>query len=262
MSITSCFIDYEKPDGSIEVRAHILSEDKREYLENLLVQEIPDCYITQADISAQINRTGLTASEILQSKLPDPGSVMSGDFGELITLFYLSEETTVTTESIKKWRYKQDRNKPAPHSDVVIIHRKHTDRPSKDDFVICAEAKARASSSQSEPIESAVRDSAKDKTGRLARTLVWLKDKAIAHENADTIKFIKRFTDDLLNTEFKKHYKAVAIIDRSFLDEELLKALEIPAQNEEFEVLVLGITDLKALYENSFSRAVAEVSHE
>ncbi len=259
MSITSCFVDHEKPDGSIEVEAHILHDDKCKYLEDFLVQEIPDCYITKADLSVQVNKTDLTASEILQSKVPDPGNVMSGDFGELLTLFYLSNETAVTTEKIKKWRYKQDRNKPAPHSDVVVIHRKYSDRPSKDDFVICAETKAKATSSQFEPIECAIRDSVKDKTGRLARTLVWLKDKAIAHENADSIAFIQRFTDTLLDVEFKKHYKAVAIIDRSFLDEELLKTLEIPPQGEEFEVLVLGITDLKGLYERSFSRAVAEV---
>ena len=95
----------------------------------------------------------------------------------------------------------------------------------------------------------------------MARTLVWLKEKAIDHENSDAITFVSRFTDDLLETTFRKKYRAVAVIDLDFLDNELLKDLDLPIQSDEFEVVVLGIADLKDLYEQSYERAVTEVSN-
>lgn len=59
-----------------------------------------------------------------------------------------------------------------------------------------------------------------------------------------------------------KKYRAVAIIDRDYLDGELLRSLDLPPQNDEFEIIVLGIDNLKKLYEQSFSRAISEVTHE
>ena len=88
-----------------------------------------------------------------------------------------------------------------------------------------------------------------------------MKEKAIDHESADAIAFVSRFTDNLLETSFEKKYRAVAVIDIDFLDDELLKELDLPAQSDEFEVLVLGIEALKDLYETSYERAVAEVNN-
>jgi len=129
------------------------------------------------------------------------------------------------------------------------------------DFVICAESKAKATGSDSEPIENSIRGYVADKTGRLARTLVWLKEKAIDNEDSDYIKFITRFTDEHLNTGFSKKYRAVAIIDSKYLDDELTKSLVLPAQNDGFEVIVLGISNLRKLYEQSFSRAINEAAN-
>jgi len=225
-----------------------------------MVQEIPGCYISKDDLTTRMNATGLSASEILQNKLPDTGNVMSGDFGEVLTLFYLGSERSEVVKNVRKWRFKQDRKKPAPHSDVIVLFREYSDRPSVNDFVICAESKAKATGSPSEPIKNSIMGYESDKTGRLARTLVWLKEKEIDHGDADSLGFIKRFTDELLNVEFSKKYRAVAIIDRDYLDEELVRSLNLPPQNDEFEIIVLGVQNLKKLYEESFSRAVSEVT--
>ncbi|MFO3289592.1 Hachiman antiphage defense system protein HamA [Legionella pneumophila serogroup 1] len=255
-NITSWFIEYQKPDGAIAVRTHILDDSKQAHIEQYLSRLIPDCYISANVLATRVNETGFSASEILQNKLPDRGSVMAGDFGEILTLFYLSSERSEPVKKIRKWRYKQDRTKAAPHSDVVILHRNYVDKASKSDFVICAEAKVKSTQSSFCPIEKSIEGYNSDRTGRLARTLVWLKEKAIDQEDSESIEYIKRFTDDLLSTEFKKNYRAVAIIDRNFLDQELQKSLELPTQSEEFEVIVIGITNLKQLYEQSFSSAV------
>jgi hypothetical protein len=207
-----------------------------------------------------MNEAGRSASQILQNKLPDTGSIMSGDFGEVLTLFYLGSERSEVVKKIKKWRFKEDRKKAAPHSDVIILYREHADIPSKNDFVICAESKAKATDSNSKPIENSIIGYEKDNIGRLGRTLVWLREKAIDHENAESIDFIKRFTDNILDTKFSKKYRAVAIIDREYLDKELAKSLKLPDQNDEFEIIVLGISNLKNLYEQSFSRAISEVT--
>lgn len=238
--IVPWFSDHQKPNGAIEVRAHILDDDKLPHLEDFLSRTIPDCYISRTELEERVNATGLSASEILKNKIPDTGNVMAGDFGEILTLFYLGSERSEPVKKLRKWRFKQDRKKPAPHSDVVILYRERTDQATYNDFVICAESKVKSTNSNSRPIEKSIEGYVSDKTGRLARTLVWLKEKAIDHENPEDISYITRFTDNHLNKAFKKNYKAVAIIDRSFLDEEITRALVLPPQNEEFEVIVIG----------------------
>jgi HamA len=259
--IASWFADHNTPEGSVEVRTHYLKDDDGVQLEEFMSRAIPTCYISETDLTARMNETPLSASEILQNKIPDSGSVMAGDFGEVLTLFYLGSERTESLKKLKKWRFKQDRKKAAPHSDVIIMHKASTEGPSTDDFVICAEAKLKSTASTFSPIEKSIEGYESDKTGRLARTLVWLKEKAIDHENSDSIAFVSRFTDELLETSFEKKYRAVAIIDLDFLDDELLKGLNLPNQSDEFEVVVLGIKGLKALYERSYSRAVTEVNN-
>src|SRR4029079_5363811 len=46
------------------------------------------CYITDEVLLERAEALGVTCAEVLASKLPDPGSVMSGDFGEIITYFH------------------------------------------------------------------------------------------------------------------------------------------------------------------------------
>jgi hypothetical protein len=260
--LVSWFEDYDLPDDSISVRTHVVKQDDVSKFEDFMVREIPSCYLSSYDLDDQIRRTGLNAKALIENKMPDRGSVMAGDFGEILTLFYLSGDIDEMARKIKKWRFKQDRRKAAPHSDVIILYREFDDRSSTNDFVICAEAKLKSTSSTFSPIKSSLEGYEADRTGRLARTLTWLREKAIDHENAESLAFVKRFTDDLLNTEFKKRFRAVAIIDRNFLDAELIKSLDLPDQNDQFEVVVLGINDLKTVYQNSFQRAVVELDNE
>ena len=256
------FDDHQKLADAIDVRVHILPEEKTALLEEFLVANIPNCYITDENLAARMAETGLTASQILQNQVPDRGSVMAGDFGEVTTLFFLGSEREEAIKSIMKWQYKQDRKKAAPHSDVIILYRDNPELASTNDYVICAEAKMKSTQSVHSPIKSSIDGYVSDKTGRLARTLVWLKEKEINHGNADSIAFVERFTDKHLDTEYSKYFRAVAIIDRAFIDDELSKALELPDQNEEFEIIVLGISNLKDLYERTFGRAVEEVTCE
>lgn len=245
------------------MRCHVLEGAQAKLLEDYLVQQLPWCYTTKKHTKQRVKETGFSVCQIIANKLPEPGSVMSGDFGEVLTLFFLSSERTENATSIKKWRYKENRLKAAPLSDVILLYREFADKASKNDFVICAEAKQKATKSKTFfPIEKSIEGFEQDRTGRLARTLAWLKEKAIDQESSKNIEFIKRFTSDHLSVEYKKHFKAVAIVDRELLDEELTRQLKLPPQDESFEVVVLGIDKLKLLYETVYSRAQAEVTVE
>lgn len=260
MDILETFTPYDLPDDAIDVRCHALNSQHIEALKGYLASALPECYVTHKHLKCRAEETGLDISEILTNKLPGRGSVMSGDFGEILTLFFLNSECKARTVPIKKWRYKQDRTKAAPHSDVVILYRKHNKKKvSKEDFVVCAEAKQKATNSAFDPIGSAIDGYQKDRNGRLARTLVWLKEKAIDIEEKDFIDYIKRFTD-LTKVEYSKYFKATAIIDLNLLDDELTHEIDVPEQNEDFEVIVLGIPDLKQFYETVFDRCVTECS--
>jgi hypothetical protein len=259
MQVSEAFVSHSMPDEALDVRCHALHSEQIEALKDYLVKALPDCYITRRKLRASVRKTKLTPSNILSNKLPDSGSVMSGDFGEILTLFFLSSECTVKTVPVKKWRYKQDRRKAAPHSDVVILYRRSkNNKASKKDFVICAEAKQKATDSSFDPISGAIEGYEKDRNGRLARTLVWLKEKAIDQDSVEAIDFITRFTE-ISKIEYAKYFKAVAIIDLKLLDDELIREIPVPEQNELFEVIVLGIPDLKIFYETIFQKAIDEV---
>jgi hypothetical protein len=258
VNIHDIFQPYTMPPASLQVRCHVLQDDKMKLLEDYMVQQLPDCYISSECLKDHVNKTGMSASEIIANKLPDPGSVMSGDFGELLTLFFLSAEHAEKTVLIKKWRYKQDRLKAAPYSDVLIICCEFPKKPSAHDYIICAETKQKATSSNFVPIQEAIKGYEKDKTGRLARALAWLREKAIDHGSQEEIELLNRFTIDL-SIGYVKYFKAVVIIDRALLDEEITKKIDIPAQSASFEVVALGINALQRLYETVFFRAIREV---
>lgn len=85
----------------------------------------------------------------------------------------------------KKWRLKQDRTKPAPYSDVVHFVMPSWPQSSEQDYVLCSEVKTKSTPGQSSPVAAAIADCEKDRTSRLAKTLVWLKERSL-HEDLGT----------------------------------------------------------------------------
>ncbi|MCK9419612.1 MAG: DUF1837 domain-containing protein [Nitrospirae bacterium] len=194
MNVSGAFQPHMMPPGSLPVRCHVLRPDQATILEDYLVQQLPHCYTTIQQIRDRIEETGLSAAEIVANKLPDPGAVMSGDFGEILALYFLSTERPEVTTLIRKWRYKQDRKKSAPLSDIVILHRQNATTISENDYVICAESKQKATPGTFDPISKALEGYTEDNMGRLARTLAWLREKAIDQESRPAIDYITRFT--------------------------------------------------------------------
>jgi hypothetical protein len=253
VNIKELFGDYEFDDEpDFPFRCHFLEDDGDiETLKNFLISKLPDCYATAEHLETRARVRECSTNEVLCNRLPTRGNIKAGDFGEILTLFFLSSERTEEElHQVMKWRYKENRQSPAHGCDILILHA--ADEP-EDDFVIVAESKMKSTNTNLDPINSAIDGMSKDTTARLARTLAWLEEKYLDEGSTADIEFVERFTNASRPT-YQKLHKAVAIVDADFLDDELRKELDIPAsvENCDYEIIALGVNDLKDLYEAVF----------
>ena len=217
------------------------------------------CYITDAELDAAAQRHNVSRAEILRSKLPDAGAVMSGDFGEVLGYFYqAASELPSLAIGAKKWRLKQDRTKPAPKSDVVHFVMPNRPHASDADIILCAEVKAKATGGASTPISDAITDCNKDRTSRLASTLVWLRERALTTDLGDIdVPLLDRFINAIDSQPVAKRFQAVAVICNSFLDDELFAAPNVA--DPAYTLVVIGVPNLQAAYTAAYAAAQASV---
>ncbi len=229
----------------------------------LLAQRIGEplrrCYITDAELDAAALRHDLLRAEIVASRLPDAGSTMSGDFGEVLGYFYQATQA-LPADAVgpKKWRLKQDRTKPAPKSDVVHFIMPNRPDSSEEDAILCSEVKAKATCGDTTPIQSAIADCKKDRTSRLASTLVWLRERAMTTDLGDVdIQMLNRFINAVDHFPMVKRYRAVAVICNALVENELLAAPAVA--DPEFTLVVIAVPELKTTYTAAFAAAHASV---
>ena len=156
-------------------------------------------YISDQLLDQRAEVTQSPRAEILAAKLPDAGSVMSGDFGEIVAYLYLGVQPQGEVPiGPKRWRLKQDRTKSAPFTDVVQFILPQWPVASNADRVVCAEVKAKATAGAFRPIEKAIAGSQLDSTSRLSRTFVWLRERALLGDDigAITLPQLQRFIED------------------------------------------------------------------
>lgn len=221
------------------------------------------CYLTDDLLQARVQQLEaelggtpeFRQAQIINSKLPDPGATMAGDFGEILIYLYQAAKALPNTAfGPKKWRLKQDRTKPAPCSDVVHFLLPTWPIPNDHDEILCAEVKMKSTNGDSSPIADAIRDCAKDRTSRLSRTLQWLKERATTESLGQvTIAQLNRFINATDFPAAKKRFRAVAVICSSLLDAELLEA---PAEaSPEYTLVVVAVPALQAIYTAVFEAA-------
>ncbi len=217
------------------------------------------CYITDAAIDQAVQHHGVSRTDVVRSVLPDAGATMSGDFGEILGYFYqAARELPASAIGPKKWRLKQDRSKPAPKSDVVHFVMPNRPHASDTDVILCSEVKAKATGGNSHPIANAIADCKKDRTSRLASTLLWLRERALTTNLGDVdIPLLDRFIGAIDSPPVAKRFRAVAVISTAFLDEELVFAPN--EADPEFTLVVIGVPDLHATYTAAYAAAVDSV---
>lgn len=221
---------------------------------------VRQCYIDDALLEERATATHRPKSELVAAKLPDRGSTMAGDFGEiLVFLYHAAVEPEIELIGPKKWRLKQDRKKAAPYSDVIHFVLPHWPEPSTDDRILCSEVKTKSTAGVSSPISSAVADCEKDRTSRLAKTLVWLKERALYEDlGTTTVAHLERFTKATDYPAAQKQFRAVAVICARLVDGELEDAPE--EEPSEHTVVVIAVPDLKQRYEDVFDAVHASVA--
>ncbi|WP_147148042.1 Hachiman antiphage defense system protein HamA [Oceanithermus desulfurans] len=218
------------------------------------------CYIDDALLDKRAAETGCPKSELVAAKLPDRGSTMAGDFGEiLVFLYHSAREPGVEFIGPKKWRLKQDRTKPAPYSDVIQFVLPHWPKPSTDDRILCSEVKTKSTAGNSSPINSAIADCEKDRTSRLAKTLVWLKERALYEDlGTTTLAHLERFTKATDYPEAQKQFRAVAVVCASLVGDVLADAPE--EEPTDYTVVVISVPQLKQRYEDVYNAVHATVA--
>lgn len=220
------------------------------------------CYVSDSIVTARAKEHGVEKSEIIAARMPDAGSTMAGDFGEILVYLYQgAKELPVESFGPKKWRLKQDRTKPAPHSDVLHFVLPSWPKASDQDAVLCSEVKTKSTKSKFDPINAAIGDGAKDRTSRLARTLVWLRERALVESLGDVkIAHLDRFINATDHPEAKKRFRAVAVVCKSLVDAELQRAPTCEASD--YTVVVIAVPDLKNTYLAVFDAAKKAVPQE
>lgn len=242
--------DQEQPYVLVRISAQSVAQ-----LSALIGEPLRRCYISDEDLDAAAQQHGVPRAEIVRSKLPDAGATMSGDFGEVLGYFYQAvRELPSTAIGPKKWRLKQDRTKPAPKSDVVHFVMPNRPHASDADAILCSEVKAKATGAPSTPIASAIVDCKKDRTSRLASTLVWLRERALTTNLGDVdIPLLDRFINAVDSQPVAKRFRAVAVICNGFLNDELAAAPNVA--DPEFTLVIIGVPNLHATYTAAYAAA-------
>ena len=216
---------------------------RRCYLSDEMLQ------VRTKEMEAQLQGTSESRQAIIiNSKLPDPSATMAGDFGEILIYAYQAAKALPkATIGPKKWRLKETRTKAAPYSDVVQFILPSWPSPTDRDEVLCAEVKLKSTISSFNPIKAALEGCEKDRISRLAKTLVWLKDRAISENLGEVqIEHLNRFINATEHPEAIKRFRAVAVICENLVNAELLHA---PQQlSSEYELVVVAVPNLHAVY--------------
>jgi hypothetical protein len=222
------------------------------------------CYISDSLLQERADDLEVTLGgseqgrkiQIIRSKLPSKGSILSGDFGEILTyLYHAAAEHPKDIIGPKKWSIKQDRNSASPKSDVVLFSLAEWPNASEDDVVHCFEVKAMATKKKdATPIQDAINDCEKDRTSRLADTLVWLKDRAMERDLGSVeIAHLDRFINAIDYPEAKYQFNAVAVICSSLVEDQIKSA---PDQADpEYNLLIISVPELKKTYTKVFESA-------
>lgn len=234
-----------------------------------------EAYIEEAKLVNIINTYGTKRAEEISERLPAPGDVMSGDFGEILS-FYLACQIWSQNANVfpMKWRLKDKKKAASPYTDIILFELQDPSIPSPNDSMITYEVKTRATPLGNTTYKmhkrksyitykdgklectfiEAVFDANKDAVERAAETIPYLKIRCKDLDLSDLYSKIDRFSQGA-KVSYKKEHNAVAVIDTSSLTEQVSR---IPvdlftAHPFVTNVYCVPIENLKAIYENIYN---------
>lgn len=202
-----------------------------------------EAYIDGERLNSIVSKYPVTRREAISQRLPGKGSVMSGDFGEILS-FYLACQIWSPSVNVTpmKWRFKDSKKDASKYTDVILFELHDVANPSVDDAMFTYEVKTCATGLGDGTYKVHVRPSYKNyKDGRLECTIieaVFDANKDAVERAAETIPYllIRCQDEDLYDlhkqifrfreaekTTYKKEYNAVAIIDSASLDKQMTR---------------------------------------
>jgi len=213
--------------------------------------------------------------DIINRRLPAPGDVMSGDFGEILT-YYMATEIWSPDVDYKpmKWQFKDDPKKASPKTDVVLFQLANdVSHPDTNDKLITYEAKAHATPitgtykkhKQKQAVTlkdgrdcctllDAVFDADKDRASRAAESIIYLKNKAEDNEDDEFLDVLNRF-DKGFSVPYKAEYNAVAIVESNDIDNQIARMPKrLMATFPDIRLYCMPIKNMKQVYEDIYSQ--------
>ena len=249
--------NFEKTDNFFIYR--LKQENKEDFLSEI-TSEFRHCYITDKKLSEKANENKKTASKFLEEFiLPNVGNIKSGDFGEMLSYFFVIEHYAFNGTVIfapRKWRWKEEKNKASPFSDAVGFYREDKTTPSDKDFVVCVESKMKATKSDKHRIQEAIDGANKDRVSRLGKTLCWLREKYAKGGSAKMRKYIERYSDPVGKKIYKKFFKAFTILDNKFETQEFTKLIN---NADGISIIIISMEHLRDVYEENLKRIIESV---
>lgn len=238
---------------------YTLSNGKYDDLLQVLPDFVRDCYISDEQLKSLLEANiDLTLPEILKTKLPDKPTIMSGDFGEMLSIPILEKHTSPAALVIpKKWRYKTAKNKATPYNDVVSWQT--GDTPKANDMLITTEVKTRATSFNKNVIEEGLNSLKKNYLQKKAETLGYLRDNAIAEGDLSARKQLDRFIEaiEANNGAYVSRYNVLVVLDVSLLDKiDTDTDLKIELDGE-LEIILVTTEKLKEMYESVYEKVLS-----
>jgi hypothetical protein len=183
-------------------------------------------YISDDDLPAMVEGTGLTNAEYLKERLfPDqaqaPGpSVRAGDFGEILVADYMEYLLGYWAPRTLRYQDKWNRNESTKGCDIVGFKFSGEVPGHADDEIFVFESKSGMTKSDANRLQDAVVDSNKDHL-REAMTLNAMKQRMLVRGQYDDLAKVQRFQNEAA-LPFRRVSGAAAILDDAvFADTDL-----------------------------------------
>jgi hypothetical protein len=249
--IQQFFIYFEKNDFHVY---RLNGADTESFLD-AIKEEARKYYILDSELAEKSEEIGIGKSEFLeQYVLPSVGKIKSGDFGEIFSCFFVKEHYAQKGFILvcpRKFIWKMDRDKAMPFTDVVGFYREDIAKASSNDFIVSVESKMKATYSPANRIQEAIDGAQTDRTTRLAKTLIWLKQKYAREGNVEMHKFTVRYSDPVYQGTYNKIYKAFTIVDSKFEKTEIERPVN---NNDGITIIVISMDNLKNIYESNLKK--------
>lgn len=234
-----------------------------------------EAYISEEKLSHIVSRFPTTRKDAISRRLPRKGSVMSGDFGEILA-FYLACQIWSPTVNVlpMKWRFKDSKKDSSKYTDIVLFELHDVKKPSVDDAMYTYEVKTCSEGlgdgvykihkrpsyknykdGRSEcTILEAVFDANKDAVERAAETIPYLLTRCEDEDLYELHEQIYRFRI-AEKTTYKKEYNAVAVVDTKTLAKQMSRMpKDLLAMHPNVKkVYCVPMNNLKSVYESVYS---------